>query len=174
MIGRKLVYLAGAMKGLTYEEANKWRKEFALRSPVWLETHSPMRGKELHILQEQSGGVIGNSYPHKPLSTWEGINTRDYNDVKTSGAVVANLLDMNTKSVGTIMEIAWAGCMQIPRILIVPENIKEDNDNPYNHPMLLYGAILVHTVEDAVDVAVSLLSNDKENKEYFDGKARND
>ena len=155
MISRK-VYLAGAMKGLTWEEAGEWREMIGRMLPTLIETHSPLRCK---IIARQQQEVIENSYEDDPMTSSVGINVRDYNDVKTCDLVIANLAGMHDKSVGTIMEIAWTRCFEKPCIIILD---KDDQEAWHNHPMLRYGNILVDSVEKAVIVAVSLLSSDQE------------
>lgn len=151
----KTIYLAGAMKGLTWEEANRWRVQFALALPHHIQTLSPIRGK----LEETIGtDIIPNSIETSAIHSVVGINTRDYNDVRTCDLVVANLQGMHKQSVGTIMEIAWARAFSKPCILVLP---KEDG-GWLDHPMLTYGNILVRDCGEAVNVAVSLLSTDRQ------------
>lgn len=151
----KTIYLAGAMKGLTWEQAGEWRKEFSRKLPNHIATLSPLRGKMLDITENYP--VIQNSYEENPITSATGINVRDFNDVKTCDLVVANLVGMHDKSVGTIMEIAWTRCWDKPCILIADW---DDKEAWYDHPMLQHENILCKSLDQAVSVAVSLLSND--------------
>ena len=165
----KTIYLAGPMKGLSFEQANKWRKDFLMRCPQWLGTLSPTRGS-CHIKLKESLGdeEIANSYENHPMTSTVGINVRDFNDVRRCDMLVANINDMHSKSIGTIMEIAWARSFNIPVVLILPEDFPEDH--PYNHSMLLYGVLTVKTLESAVDIAVDMLGTDKQISEFHNNK----
>lgn len=153
----KTIYLAGAMKGLTWEDANRWRVQFALKMPKHIQTLSPIRGK---LEETDRGDIIPNSIESSSIHSSVGINVRDYNDVRTCDLVVANLQGMHDKSVGTIMEIAWTRVFSKPCILILPE----EDGGWSDHPMLRYGNILVKDLTEAANVAISLLSTDRQLK----------
>jgi len=140
----KLVYLAGGIKGLSYEETVFWRnqviryfKDFGL---VGL---SPMRGKE-YLSQETA---IKGCHEQYPLSTSKGIVTRDRNDVARSAACLFYLPDNNI-SIGTIMEIAWADAFRKPIVLVTPK------DSIYEqHPMIKECCgFIVRTLDEGCDL----------------------
>ena len=127
MINKK-VYLAGPIAGLTYDEGQDWRAY----AQAALETHgilgySPLRQKDFL----RSHGVIGTAKWDNPMATDRGIMTRDHNDVKTSGALLINLLGAQKVSAGTAMEMAWAWAYKIPVVVAI-----EDTGNCHEHPMM--------------------------------------
>lgn len=86
------------------------------------------------------------------MSSIVGINVRDYNDVKTSDALLVNLLDYNNKvSIGTVMEIAWARVFQIPVVIVM------EKENIHNHGMLTYGNIVVNGLSEGIAAIQQLL-----------------
>lgn len=153
------VYLAGAMKGLSWDQAGDWRREMADLLPDYIHTLSPLRGKDVVELRKRFDGVIQNTYEDFYLSTATAINMRDMNDCRRSDLICANLSDMNNKSVGTIMEIAWGRAFNKPLVIILPD--KDNPENPYNHPMLLHNAIVVENMEDAADAIRFILATDR-------------
>lgn len=145
------IYLAGPMKGLTWKEANKWRKRMSFSLSPKIHTLSPLRACEINNqpIDSAEDDLIKNT---------EAINIRDYNDVKRCDLVLVNLLDAHEKSVGTIMEIAWAQVLRKPIVIIFDGG----EDNAHNHPMLLYNAMLCKTLQEAKFVVEAVLLTDQE------------
>jgi nucleoside 2-deoxyribosyltransferase len=146
------VYLAGPISGANYGEATDWRNQ-AIYHLVnhGLDPYSPMRGK-VYLLKEKE---IADSYSDYPMSSITGINIRDYNDVRTSGAILVNLLDARKVSIGTVMEIAWARTHNVPVVLIM-----EETGNVHDHAMLTYNCIRVTTLNDGLNCIKQLLLPD--------------
>lgn len=144
------VYLAGPISGHSYKNVTDWREDAKnYLSDMNILGYSPLRGKS-YLNNEE---MIKDHYSSHTMSSIKGINVRDYNDVKTSDAVIVNLLNSGDKiSIGTVMEIAWARAFQIPVIIVMEEN------NPHNHGMLTYGNIVVDTLEEGLDTVVLMLN----------------
>lgn len=143
------VYLAGPITGQNYEGATSWR-ELAIKrlQDVDIKAYSPMRGKA-YLSKEDK---IQDSYSNYTMSSINGINVRDFNDVKTSDAILVNFLGCNNKvSIGTVMEIAWARAFQIPIIIIMEKN------NIHEHGMLTFGNIVVDSLEEGIYAIKKLL-----------------
>lgn len=160
----KRVYLAGPITGLTYDEGNQWRQYAASRlAPI--EAMSPLRGKE--FLQKY-GPLTATFNSNKALSTSRGIMTRDFNDCRTSDAILCNLLGAKRVSVGTVMEIAWAHAFQIPLILVM-----EESGNPHEHAMIeeAYG-YRVPTLDEGIAITKSVLLPHEAQPKEFDKMSR--
>lgn len=121
------VYLAGPITGLSFDNCINWREWFIRGLPSQIVGLSPLRGKDYLEGEEE----VKHQYADWVLSTERGLTTRDYNDVKRSELIVANLFGAKTVSIGTVMEIAWARAMQKPVILIM-----EKEGNLHDHPMI--------------------------------------
>ena len=143
------VYLAGPISGQSYGLCTSWREE--VKSELLLAGilgYSPMRGKA-YLSKE---ATIADSYSDHTMSSIVGINVRDYNDVKTSDALLVNLLECNGKvSIGTVMEIAWTRVFQIPVVIVM------EKGNVHDHGMLTYGNIVVSTIEEGIAAIKQLL-----------------
>lgn len=142
------VYLAGPITGLSYTSATSWREE--VRNILFMHNinaFSPMRGK-VYLSKEDK---IADSYSDHTMCSISGINVRDYNDVKTSDALLINFLKCTSISIGTVMEIAWARAFQIPVVIIM------ESDNLHTHGMLTYGNIIVKTQEEGISAIIQLL-----------------
>lgn len=111
------IYLAGPIRGLTYEETTDWREDLRneLTPEDGFELLSPMRGKEYLkgigplVGQGADGGRSANgAYEAFPMSTSQGLFRRDIYDVAHCDAVLAYLAGAQAVSIGTVMEIQRA------------------------------------------------------------------
>lgn len=117
------VYLAGPIKGQTYEEAVAWRDWATdrLEDAPDIKVLSPMRGKEC-----MRGQIINSTYPQSPGA----VMARDHFDIARCDLVLVNFLGVDEVSIGTVMEIAWALAFHKPIVLVIEEG------NVHNHPMI--------------------------------------
>lgn len=150
-----IVYLAGPVAGLHYDDADDWRqKAIGLLAVHGIEGRSPLRGKEpLRHVQK----LDGNGYEWvSPLASQKGIVTRDRNDVMTCDAVLMNLAEASRVSIGSMVEYGWADAYRKPLVLI--ENLSPDNPHDHLFVKELSGYI-VQELEDAVMILASLLGS---------------
>jgi nucleoside 2-deoxyribosyltransferase len=145
------VYLAGTIGGLSFGDANDWRKK-AVDELGWhgIIGASPMRFKD-HL--EDTDILSHMGYDKNVMSTQKGIISRDRYDVLTCDVILCNLeSETNRISIGTVMEIAWANHLHKPVIAIMKEG------NPHEHAMLSQCIdFRVDTVAEAIDVAKRIL-----------------
>ena len=143
------VYLAGPISGQSYSSSTSWRdsvKEELLKFGI--NGYSPMRGKA-YLSKEET---IQDSYSNFTMSSINGINVRDFNDVKTSDVIFVNFLECNGKvSIGTVMEIAWARAFRIPITIVM------EKGNVHDHGMLTFGNIVVSSIEEGIHAVKQLL-----------------
>jgi nucleoside 2-deoxyribosyltransferase len=166
-VKKPLVYLAGGIAGLSFDDCTDWRRLAAgLLRERGIETLDPMRGK--NALASRNKGKIGTSFhDYENLGaffTSRGIMTRDFNDVKSCDALLVNLLtdtlsrDINNiakPSLGTVMELGWAYALQKPAIVAI-----ERSGNPHdNHPMIHEAMrFRVESLEEAIDAVAVVLN----------------
>lgn len=142
------VYLAGPITGLTYKGCTDWRTEAKQHLKDHnIDGYDPMRGKAYLSKEEQ----VADLYTDHTMSSINGINVRDFNDCKTSDAIIVNLLGAKKVSIGTVMEIAWARAFQKPVIIAM------ERDNIHDHGMLTFGNIIVPSLEEAVYATIQIL-----------------
>lgn len=154
---KPLVYLAGPIAGLAYDDATNWRFQarYAL-GERGIETLDPMRAKQALASR---GGVISTSFrdyeKQGAFFTSRGIMTRDFNDVRRSDAGIVNLLGTTKVSAGTVMELGWYFALQKPVVVAI-----EASGNPHdNHPMISEAMrFRVTSLEEAID-AVAIVLN---------------
>lgn len=148
----KLVYLAGPITGLTYEDARfGWRQEFKNLLHPHLNVLSPMR-HELHLAEQ--GTIEDVDYPDNPLNTSRGIVTKDRMDIRRASVFVACLLGAKSVSVGTLIECGWANAYGLPIVVVV-----EDEGNCHDRLFLREIAdYRVNGVVDATSIVNGLLS----------------
>lgn len=151
---KKTVYLAGPITGLTHDEARYgWRKEFASLMPEHVFCNSPMRGKGM--LRDFGPLTSGKNYPDNAMTTSEGITCRDFNDVRTSDAMIACFLESEGRlSGGTFMEYGFAHAFQKPII-----GIGSPDDPNLSH--LMAQRVMgwrVDTLEEAAIIVTHLLT----------------
>lgn len=154
-MNQPIVYLAGAIAGLSGAGATDWRIKAG--ECLWvrgIESLDPLRAKAvLHTSPCISGKF--RDYEHNgAFFTSRGIMTRDFNDVKRCDALLVNLLDLQKPSLGTIIELGWAYALQKPAVVAI-----EKSGNPHDgHPMIHEAMpFRVETLEEAIhSVAVIL------------------
>jgi nucleoside 2-deoxyribosyltransferase len=149
--GMPKVYLAGPIKGLTYDQGQDWRAVIASQlQEKGILGYSPLRSKAFL----RAVGVIDRAYEINPLSTSRGIMTRDRYDVMSSDAVLFYLLGATTISVGTCIEFGWADAFRKPIVLVM-----EPSGNLHDHPMVREAAgFIVPTLDEAVRVLDCILN----------------
>lgn len=123
-----LVYLAGPISGLTYNDGQNWRDYVAENLPQEIRAISPLRAKKDAL---KDVGVIQQSYAFNPLTTDSGITHRDRFDCMRADAVLFNMIGAKTVSVGTCIEFGWADATRKNIILVI-----EDEGNLHDHPMV--------------------------------------
>ena len=145
-----LVYLAGPITGLNWENATDWRQYVIKNFPPNIIGVSPLRGKDYlsHLTN------IGDQHPElHPMSTEDGIMTRDYFDVSRSDALLVNFLGCTRVSIGTVMEIAWAHMLRKPVVVVM------DKKNIHQHSMLRKSSsLIVPSLDSGVDLIKRLIS----------------
>lgn len=153
MSNTPIVYLAGPMKGLTYEQAIGWRHEAedALRE-YGIRVYSPMRAKE--FLNRGTIRISNSRELDEPLETPIGMVTRDRHDVYNSNMVLFNTYGATAASIGTPIEIGWADAYRKPMVMVTDRK----DDNPFVHSMVdaLIG-FQVYSIEDAAAICASVL-----------------
>jgi nucleoside 2-deoxyribosyltransferase len=145
------VYLAGPIAGLTYDEAEEWRRTVKYALEPLVDCFCPLRSHDFL----RQGGVInsGKNYDHNALTSDRGIMTRDHNDCKNSDLVFVNLIGSTKASVGTAMEVAWCYAYRKPVVVVM-----EDHGNPHDHPMMREAfGYRVSNIADAINITLSVL-----------------
>lgn len=148
----KKVYLAGPIRGLTYDAAEGWRAE--LRKEFYgrgIDAYSPLRGKD----SLRNLGPLHGEYPNNgPMATGRGIAARDGWDVMTCDLMIVNAAGVAEVSGGTAWELGIAWALRKPVILIT-----SDDNNPYlkRFPMADSINFRVQTLTEAVQVAEAVL-----------------
>ena len=144
-----MVYLAGPISGLSYDEAVERRRAAARRlAELGHVTVSPMRGKE-HLRRVRK--LRPEGYRH-PASTAHAIVERDSWDVKRCDVLLADLTGARIVSIGTVAEIAW-GWLLHKYVIVVMEQ-----ENVHRHAFIEQCASLVcETTDEAVE-AIAVLA----------------
>jgi|HubBroStandDraft_1064217.scaffolds.fasta_scaffold144307_1 nucleoside 2-deoxyribosyltransferase len=148
------VYLAGPISGLTFAGAQEWRNEFTRRVDSRIKAYSPLRGKDYLA----GLGILEQSYANFPLSTDQGLTTRDRYDCMGADLVVFYLLGAQRISVGTMIEMGWCDAARKPAVLVI-----EKEGNPHDHPMVRQTVpFRVDNLDDALKVTEIILLNKRE------------
>ncbi len=144
------VYLAGPITGLAWGDAVDWRERAIDLLPAHIIGVSPLRGKD-YLSQEED---LKDHYPElHPMSTEDGIMTRDFFDVMRADALLVNFLGATRVSIGTVMEISWAHMLRKPVVVVMEET------NIHQHSMLRKASsLIVPSLEAGVDLVNRLVS----------------
>lgn len=144
---KQLVYLAGPISGLTYDDGQNWRDHFIEELSPDILCASPLRAKSYL----KSEGVLEQSY-QQPLSSDKGVMTRDHFDCYRSDLILCNFLGASRISIGSVMECAWAHAYRKPLVLMMEKN------NVHNHPMIRESAgFIVEDMEEAAEIIRAIL-----------------
>src|SRR5271154_64315 len=155
----KKIYLAGQISGLTYSDAEDWRNQFSQMLDPRIEAFSPLRGKDYLTMR----GPLEGSYDEFPLSTDQGITTRDRYDCMGADLVVFNLLGATRVSLGTMIELGWADAARRPAILVM-----EKTGNLHEHPMVRQTTqFRVDNLKDAAAIANIILLSGQARKNWL-------
>ena len=145
-----LVYLAGPITGLAWGDASDWRGYVIKRFPPHIIGVSPLRGNE-YLSKE--GNLKDNYAELHPMSTEDGIMTRDRFDVMRADALLVNFLGATRVSIGTVMEISWAHLLNKPVVVVM------EKDNIHQHSMLRKASsLIVPTLDAGIDLVDRLIS----------------
>lgn len=152
------VYLAGPIKGCSYDGATSWRDQAtSLLAAHGIDAMSPMRGKGYLQGQTQVGQdqiTLKDSYEQFPLSTNRAILCRDHRDCTTCDAIIIYLLGAQKVSIGTCMEAAWGMHARVPIVVV----IETDGSNVHEHGLMLEACnFRVSSLEEAVKVVAAVL-----------------
>jgi len=154
---KKLVYLAGPIGGLTWDEATQWREHASnLLNNDDIKCLSPLRdfddGRSLrsshHVVD---GGRLTNEGKDTALPFID-LFRRDYQDARSADFILFNFLGAKKQSVGTVCELAWAYAWVTPLVVVIDnENI---NHNPFLAPMMtaLGTRPIVETLQEGINV----------------------
>lgn len=145
-----LVYLAGQINGLTYDEATRWRSETKKAlGDQGIKCLDPMRGKES---TKQLTNLCPENYGEEIETSPKFIMRRDHMDVMSCDIVLVNLDNRKRELIGTLMELAWAYDYHKPVIAICQED-----DSYYRHPFVLECIMArVSTLEQAIDLVIKM------------------
>lgn len=149
---QQTVYLAGPISGKSYGESNGWR-QYAIEQLAChgIDGISPMRAKEFLY----SAGLLGcgETAPEHPLTSRNGIITRDRFDTMRCDIMLLNVEDARDVSIGSCIELGWADSKRIPVIVVMSEG------NPHWHGMVReIAGYIVETLDEAIDIACAILA----------------
>jgi nucleoside 2-deoxyribosyltransferase len=146
----KTIYLCGPITGLTYGGCTNWRDYVRHRLAYGMRGISPMRDGKAEL---DTGKPILDTYENSLMSSQRAITTRDRYDTMHCDAILANLLDAERVSIGSMIELGWADSVRTPIIAVMrPDNI-------HWHAMVREVAgWIVPTLDEAIQVANNILS----------------
>jgi len=147
----KTIYLAGPVGGLTEEEAKGWRKQFADDLKFYAEVKgiSPLRAEP-----PTDGSYDIQNSANSGDECWgspRAVASKNYFDVTHCDIVVAYL---PSKSLGTVVEMAWA--FEMGKSVILVSDVPDIAD----HPLLMRCASwIVPTLEDAMVICTGMMGD---------------
>lgn len=144
-----LVYAAGGITGLSWEEAVAWRRQMQdALSEYNIHIMNPLRGKDYL----NNGKLLPHTQDEYVFSSAKAILYRDMFDVRRSDLVFVNFLGLSKVSIGTVMEVGGAWMANKPIVLAI------DEKNVHQHPMIEQSAgWTVNNIEDGIYVVKSIL-----------------
>lgn len=143
-----LVYLAGPIAGLSWDNAAGWYEGAESLLAPDVVCLKPLRAERFL----EGTARINAGYPDRPTSTDKGITAKSRDDVRRSDLVLANFLPAERASIGSCVEFGWADAFRKPVVAVVePGSI-------HDHPMLRQIAgWTVPTLEEACEIVRAIL-----------------
>ena len=153
-MSKKKIYMAGPITGLKYDDAESWRYYVKMKGDVLskgeIEWFSPLRQQE-HL--REAGILQANHDDENPMTSANGLMTRDFWDVKTCNAVFCNLLNAQRVSIGSVMELGFAYSLHKPVILMM-----EKDGNLHEHSMINNSWVFrVDTLDKGIQLCCDIL-----------------
>ena len=111
------VYMAGPIKGLSYDEATDWRVEARTQlAQQGMDGFSPMRAK--HFLKDSLSISTDPTFYDNVIANPTAIVTRDRYDVMSCDMMLINVQGASAVSLGTTVEIGWADAFRKPMVMV--------------------------------------------------------
>lgn len=132
-----IVYLAGSIEGIPFEQAKKWRETAtSFFKEHGIKTLDPTRRKQFH------------DQPYS-LNLAKKIVRLDYNDIASSDVVLLNLKERGEgRAWGSICEMVTAATQGRAVICVIEEG--------FTHPFIdVYCTEIHHTLEDAMEATLA-------------------
>jgi nucleoside 2-deoxyribosyltransferase len=157
----KTCYLAGPISGLTYQEATEWREAVKQElAPQGIKCLSPLRAEV--YLRNYQGLLTDCQTPEESLaagcqvlamSTQRGVVTRDKFDATRCSVLLLNLLGAKRVSIGSAVEVGWAGAHSIPIVLVM-----ENENNPHDHAFITEScAFRTSSLSEGIEIIKAIL-----------------
>jgi nucleoside 2-deoxyribosyltransferase len=153
-----LVYLAGPITGLRYEDALDWRtevRERLLSSAPHVQCIDPMRAKK-HLSGIEKIGPHGHA---GALLSSHAVVARDLWDVDRSDVVLMNLSGAEEVSIGSMVELGRASVRNKFVIVVLPAEEADPelgHRNPHDH---LFVHELASMVVNGLDEALAVIES---------------
>jgi nucleoside 2-deoxyribosyltransferase len=119
----RAVYVAGPIKGTSYEQATHWRLLAADLLGANVEVLDPMRRSEALAGETSLSGTYAD-----PLWQQKAFVNRDLFDIARADAVLAYLSEATTVSIGTMCEFGYAYALRKPIVTVLNSDI---HDHPF-------------------------------------------
>lgn len=137
---------------MTVEEAKAYRSEATeILSGSGLYVLDPMRGK-FTAPESRTERLKSKGYT-EVSSTDKAIVNRDFNDVATCDAVLADFRTATRVSIGSCVEFGWASALRKPIVTVMSDG--NPHDHGFIHQLSTY---VVSDMSEALDLLILLLN----------------
>jgi hypothetical protein len=148
------IYLSGPISGASREYIAGWRHRVAGMLPAHLDIYDPAAssydaGLAFEALESPSAALA--RLMHGRL-----VVDRNKHIIQSSDVVLANFLQSNHASIGSIGELFWANAFRIPIVIV-----REPSGNVHDHAMLnAIASVVVSSLEEGCDAILNILGAD--------------
>lgn len=142
------VYLAGAMSGLSADDAKGWRIEAGKRlTEAGFTVLDPARG----LMFLEPNETVADGYDDRFDETRHTVFNRDKFDSTRSDILLVNLLGHPRRvSIGTVMEMAWAHLSGRFTVTVM-----DKEDTCYLHAFINEtSSVIIESLDEAVDYII--------------------
>ncbi len=148
------IYLSGPISGTAREEISRWRQRVIEMLPRRVEVFDPASSPydaSLAFASEESPSAALGRLMHGRL-----VVDRNKHMIQSSDVVLANFLDADRASIGSIGELFWANAFRVPIVII-----REQSGNVHDHAMLnAIASVVASSLEEGCDAVLNVLGTD--------------
>lgn len=145
------VYLSGPISGSPDDAIVGWRQRVGQLLPQDVElfdpTASPYDASSAYLVPESDSEKLAR------LAHGRLVVDRNKHLIQSSDVVLANFLQADHASIGSIGELFWANAFRVPIVVV-----REPSGNVHDHAMLnAIASVVTHSLEDGCTAVVNML-----------------
>lgn len=148
------IYLSGPISGASRNDIAGWRQRIVGMLPQHVEVYDPAASSYdaalAYVVPESPSAALAR------LMHGRLVVDRNKHIIQSSDIVLANFLQSEHASIGSIGELFWANAFRIPIVIV-----RDPTGNVHDHAMLnAIASVVSLSLEEGCDAALNILGTD--------------